>query len=206
MSMKNSIKTNAIGLAIFAIFTAGLIAITQVITKTKIAENEQQYRARLLFEILPNADERMAEQPYSLHPDIFFNMELLSLTELGEFYRDPVTKDVILTVVAPNGYTEAIKLLVGIDTTGTIKDIRVISHRETPGLGDKIEIKKSDWILQFQGKSLTVPTLEYWKVKKDGGEFDQLSGATVTPRAVVAAIARSLEFYRLNQQQLLEAE
>ncbi|MDD2863958.1 MAG: electron transport complex subunit RsxG, partial [Methylococcales bacterium] len=105
--------------------------------------------------------------------------------------------------VAPDGYAGAISLVMGIDKNGEILGVRVISHTETPGLGDKIEISKSKWILSFNGKSLDNVSFEQWAVKKDNGLFDQFSGATITPRKVVLAIRRGLEFYKANQATLL---
>ncbi|MEI6747344.1 MAG: electron transport complex subunit RsxG [Methylococcaceae bacterium] len=105
--------------------------------------------------------------------------------------------------VAPDGYAGAISLVMGIDKNGEILGVRVISHTETPGLGDKIEISKSKWILSFNGKSLDNVSFEQWAVKKDNGIFDQFSGATITPRKVVIAIRRGLEFYQANQAALL---
>jgi electron transport complex protein RnfG len=105
--------------------------------------------------------------------------------------------------VAPDGYAGAISLVMGIDKNGEILGVRVISHTETPGLGDKIEISKSKWILSFNGKSLDNVSFEQWAVKKDNGLFDQFSGATITPRKVVIAIRRGLEFYKANQATLL---
>ena len=105
--------------------------------------------------------------------------------------------------VAPDGYAGPISLVMGIDRNGEILGVRVIAHIETPGLGDKIEISKSKWVLSFNGKSLENLTVEQWAVKKDGGVFDQFSGATITPRKVVQAIRRGLEFYRSHQAELL---
>lgn len=105
--------------------------------------------------------------------------------------------------VAPDGYAGPINLVMGLNRNGEILGVRVISHTETPGLGDKIEIKKSKWILSFNGKSLDNVTYEEWTVKKDGGIFDQFSGATITPRKVVLAIKRGLEFYHEHQDELL---
>jgi electron transport complex protein RnfG len=105
--------------------------------------------------------------------------------------------------VAPDGYAGAISLVMGVDKNGEILGVRVISHTETPGLGDKIEISKSKWILSFNGKSLDNVSFEQWAVKKDNGIFDQFSGATITPRKVVLAIRRGLEFYKANQATLL---
>lgn len=103
----------------------------------------------------------------------------------------------------PDGYAGPISLVMGVDRNGEILGVRVLAHVETPGLGDKIEISKSKWVLSFNGKSLNNLTVEQWAVKKDGGVFDQFAGATITPRKVVQAIKRGLEFYRLNQDVLL---
>lgn len=103
---------------------------------------------------------------------------------------------------APDGYAGPINLVMGIDTKGEILGVRIISHVETPGLGDKIEITKSKWVLSFNGKSLDNLTFEQWAVKKDGGVFDQFAGATITPRKVVQAIRRGLEFYHAYQSEL----
>jgi electron transport complex protein RnfG len=101
--------------------------------------------------------------------------------------------------VAPDGYAGPIHMVMGIAGNGEILGVRVISHTETPGLGDKIEITKSKWVLSFDGKSLDNLTFEEWAVKKDGGVFDQFAGATITPRKVVQAIRRGLEFYRAHR-------
>jgi electron transport complex protein RnfG len=106
--------------------------------------------------------------------------------------------------VAPDGYAGPISLVMGIDRNGEILGVRVIAHVETPGLGDKIEISKSKWVLNFNGKSLNNLTIEQWAVKKDGGVFDQFAGATITPRKVVQAIKRGLDFYRLHQAELVQ--
>ena len=104
---------------------------------------------------------------------------------------------------SPVGYAGAISLVMGVDKNGEILGVRVISHTETPGLRDKIEISKSKWILSFNGKSLDNVSFEQWAVKKDNRLFDQFSGATITPRKVVIAIRRGLEFYQVNQATLL---
>lgn len=105
--------------------------------------------------------------------------------------------------VAPDGYAGPIHLVMGIAGNGEILGVRVISHTETPGLGDKIEITKSKWVLSFNGKSLDNLTFEEWAVKKDGGAFDQFAGATITPRKVVQAIRRGLEFYLAHREELV---
>jgi electron transport complex protein RnfG len=111
---------------------------------------------------------------------------------------------VVLAPVAPDGYNGTIRLLVAIKMDGTLAGVRVIQHRETPGLGDAIEAERSDWILGFDGKSLNDPVQEKWKVKRDGGDFDQFTGATITPRAVVKAVNKALLYFRLHGHSLFE--
>ncbi|WP_116134592.1 electron transport complex subunit RsxG [Tropicimonas sp. IMCC34043] len=103
------------------------------------------------------------------------------------------------------GYGGRIEVLLGVDPDGQLLGVRVLSHAETPGLGDKVEAAKSDWIFRFTGLSLGNPGPDAWKVKRDGGSFDQFSGATITPRAVVGAVRRGLEFFGRNQPALLAA-
>jgi Na+-translocating ferredoxin:NAD+ oxidoreductase subunit G len=104
-----------------------------------------------------------------------------------------------------SGYAGEIKLMMGVDADGKVLGIRALAHKETPGLGDKIEIKKTDWIEGFNGLSIGNPPIERWKVKKDGGQFDQFAGATITPRGVLAAIRGGLEFFAENKTRLTEA-
>jgi electron transport complex protein RnfG len=103
------------------------------------------------------------------------------------------------------GYAGEMKLMMGIAADGKVLGVRVLAHKETPGLGDKIEVKKGDWILRFDGLSLGNPPAERWKVKKDGGQFDQFAGATITPRGVLVAIRSGLDFFAANKDQLLKA-
>lgn len=104
-----------------------------------------------------------------------------------------------------SGYAGEIRLMMGVDAQGRILGVRVLAHKETPGLGDKIEVKKGDWITRFTGLSLGAPPAERWKVRKDGGDFDQFTGATITPRGVVAAVHRGLAFFAANKDSLLTA-
>ena len=108
----------------------------------------------------------------------------------------------VLPVVAPDGYSGEIAMLVGIRWSGELTGVRVIAHRETPGLGDWIEAEKSDWILGFNGRSLHNTPAQDWNVRRDGGKFDQFAGATLTPRAVVRAVHRALEYFSANRATL----
>jgi len=109
----------------------------------------------------------------------------------------------VIAPIAPDGYSGSIKLLVGINVDGSLSGVRVVAHRATPGLGDAIDETRSDWIHVFNGKSLQAPVISRWAVKKDGGDFDQLTGATITPRAVVKATRNALLYYRDHQEALL---
>jgi len=110
----------------------------------------------------------------------------------------------ILPAVAPDGYSGNIGMLVGMDTQGNLLGVRVVEHRETPGLGDKVDTQKSDWILQFTGLSLENPDENQWFVRKDGGQFDAFTGATITPRAVVNMIKTTLVNFRDNTDELIK--
>ena len=109
---------------------------------------------------------------------------------------------IALEAIAPDGYNGNIKLIVGINTQGEVLGVRTLSHQETPGLGDKIDLRKSDWVMQFMGKRLNAEDDKQWLVKKDGGDFDQFTGATITPRAYVNAVKRAVWYFNNNQAQI----
>lgn len=199
-SWTRSAFRGALGLGLFAILTAGLIAVTKVGTKERIENEIAQARAAALYQIVPAElrDNDLLADSFTITANEFDGVKTVSLAKLNG-----QTQALVLPWTAPNGYTGAIDLLVAITSAGEILGVRVVSHQETPGLGDKIERKKSDWILGFSGKSLTEPSAELWAVRKDGGEFDQLTGATITPRAVVAAVYDSLHFFEKHQVALL---
>ncbi len=202
--MKQIVTSTAL-LALFAIVGTALVAFTYDRTVEQIAENERQALLDSLHAII---------DPNEYDNDIFADtVELRGPQLLGT--PDPVTvyrarkngKPVaaVLSPIAPDGYNGAIKLLVGIYYDGRIAGVRVVSQNETPGLGDAIEIQKSDWITTFSGKSLGDPGKGGWAVKKDGGEFDQFTGATITPRAVVKAVHSALIYFREHREQLFKA-
>jgi len=211
-TLSQAIRKSAIGLAIFAFFTAGIISVTQYLTKDTIVNNEKAFEARLLLSLLPEGfkAEQILDSAQPLSNDKLLQLDLLHVSKSDVFYRATNSQGnieaIILPVIAPEGYTESIRLIVGISPQGEIIGVRVTKHRETPGLGDQVELSKSDWILNFNGKSLSSPDASLWLVKKDGGEFDQLTGATITPRAVVKAVNHSLQFFELNRAVLLTVE
>ena len=201
---KNTLM-GALALAAFGLIASALVAITFEGTKERIAENEKQALLKGLYEIIP---------PTRMNNDIYNDFITVQAAGLGyrgqlaTIYRarhNEAPVAAILNVVAPDGYSGAIKMLVGINFDGSIAGVRIIDHKETPGLGDAIDLRKSDWIKGFDHLSLRQPTPEQWKVKKDGGEFDQFTGATITPRAVVKAVYKSLEYYEKYLHQIFAA-
>ncbi|PCJ31385.1 MAG: electron transport complex subunit RsxG [Gammaproteobacteria bacterium] len=189
-------------LTLFAIGFTALVAITEESTRDKISENERQ---TLLKAINALVDKKQYNNDILLDTMILAPTAELGTHEESTVFRARKDGDnvaAIFTSIAPDGYSGKIKLLVGVYMDGSLAGVRVISHKETPGLGDKINEKKADWILQFKGLSLTKPTESNWKVKKDGGQFDQFTGATITPRAVVSAVRGSLHYFALHRDEL----
>lgn len=189
-------------LGTFAVIGTSMVAFTFEQTKEQIEENHKQATLRSLHQLIP---------PLLHDNDLYSDVTYITHLELlGS--KDPVTvfrarkknKPVaaILKVVAPDGYTGKIHILVAIKFNGKLAGVRVVNHKETPGLGDAIEIEKSNWILQFDGYSLLNPTSKNWRVKRDGGHFDQLTGATITPRAIVKAVHKALLFYKQHRDTL----
>ena len=99
----------------------------------------------------------------------------------------------------------SIRILVGIDVDGVVTGVRILQHRETPGLGDKIDSTRSDWVHQFAGRSLLDPVTTSWAIKRDGGDFDQLTGASITPRAVIGALRDTLEYFDAHREEIFAA-
>jgi electron transport complex protein RnfG len=186
-------------LAVFAVCTTLLIAGTYLLTRERIAEEKRRAEEKALLEIVPRDrhDNTMLDEVIAVGPEA----SGLGLTEEKRIYiarRGDAAVAAIIPVTAPDGYTGAIDLIVGVNADGSIAGVRTLSHKETPGLGDKVDLKKSDWILGFNGHSLDNPGLQGWAVKKDKGVFDQFTGATITPRAVVAATHRALQYADAN--------
>lgn len=202
-NLKTSLTRSVTGLVLFALVTAGAVSLTRLMTSERIEENRYQAAARLLYSLAPQTE-------YQL--DIHQPVLLPAAPELGQnqpfaahlAWQDDQLAMILLPVTAPDGYTGRIELLVALHINGQIQGVRVLDHRETPGLGDKIEERKSNWIYSFDGRNLHNPELSRWAVKKDGGEFDQFTGATITPRAVVNSVKRSLLWLQTPEiQQLL---
>ncbi|ULQ46993.1 electron transport complex subunit RsxG [Flagellatimonas centrodinii] len=178
-------------LAAFAAVGAGLLAGTYWLTREPI---DASARARLLREL--NAVLPASEYDNALTTDtVLVSDDRIGGTQtVYRARRDGKPVALILTVTAADGYSGPIELLAGVRVDGSLSGVRVTRHRETPGLGDKIDLRKSDWVLDFTGRTLDNPDDTGWAVRKDGGIFDQFAGATITPRAVVEAVQRTLQF------------
>ncbi len=203
-SISKSISKNSILLFVFALVTAGILASTYEGTKETIAIAERKAAEKALLEIVPaeRIDNDLLLDTLAIPQGAW---KLLGLKQGGNIHiarNQGKTIAVIIPTVAPDGYSGDIKMIAGVNLDGTIAGVRVLTHTETPGLGDKVDLKKSDWIKTFDGRSLSNPTADQWKVKKDGGEFDQFTGATITPRAVVHQIRKVLDYVNSQHREL----
>jgi electron transport complex protein RnfG len=198
---RNSVFRGGITLALIAAICTSIVAATYLVTRDRIVANQKAWIERRLQPVLSDVvfdsgltDARLVvPAPHELPG-----------SEAATIYRvynggDPAAA---LFVVSARGYSGPIRLLVGVDAGGVVTGIRVIEHRETPGLGDLVEFGKTDWILQFNGRRLGDPDFSDWAIKRDNGEFDQLTGASVTPRAIVHAIRDTLLYFSTNAEQL----
>lgn len=183
---------------LFAVAGTTLVAVTEFTTAAAIVENERQVLLRNLYALLPPArlDNDIAGDTLQLPAAALLGTELTTTAYRARRQGEPVA--VIFNSIAPDGYNGKIHLLVGVNVDGSLAGVRAIKHAETPGLGDGIEIRKSPWIKGFDGRSLDNPDTAGWRVRRDGGEFDQLTGATITSRAIVAAVRKTLLYYRQN--------
>ena len=204
MNVFRNMIISAILLAMFA--AAGTFFVTYTFDNTidRINENKRLALLKSIHVLIP---------PSAHDNDIFTdiisvqNKDLLGSNKPVKVYRarknnKPVA--IIVNSVAPDGYSGNIELLVSINVDGTLAGVRVVHHKETPGLGDAIEENRSDWITKFKQHSLTNPDKKGWAVKRDGGEFDQFTGATITPRAIVKAVYNTLRYYKENRDTLYE--
>lgn len=207
-----SLMYPALMLSLYACLTAGLIAATYYLTAKRIADNQRQAQLSTLYQLAPkdSFDNDLLLDYIKLTPNS--GEEALDFALLGPVAADAAIyiarkqgKIVqwLIPVVAPEGYTTAIRLWVGISASGVLTGVRVIYHQETPGLGDKIEVKKSSWVLQFDGQGVELALSERFALTKEGGTFDQLTGATITSRAMVNAVKQALLFFH-RQRHMLE--
>jgi electron transport complex protein RnfG len=201
-AVRETVST-ALTLLVFSVVGAGLLSGAYMLTRPTIELSEQAEKLALVSQTLvPGSfDNDLIRAARVLPADA-----QLGLKRPGQAYvarKQGIANAVVLEAIAPDGYAGEIRLLIGIQADGRVAGVRVTAHRETPGLGDYIDIARSAWIHQFTGKSLSMPADAAWKVRKDGGAFDYLAGATITPRAVIKAVNKALHYFAAHQAELL---
>jgi electron transport complex protein RnfG len=202
-------RTAVILVVFVAAFTAAL-AVVYTMTKPAIEASAAEEKMRTINEVLPSElyDNDLLADTLTLPPTPELGQDDESTVYRARLKGKPST--LVLEAVAPDGYAGKIRMLLAIRANGQVAGVRVTLHKETPGLGDYIEPKKdknkaNPWITQFNGKSLEkMPTASEWKVKKDGGRFDSVAGATITPRAVTKAVYKAVKFATENRERLFD--
>lgn len=199
---KASVRT-ALSLLFFAVIGTAVLASTFSLTHDLIVKTEEAAKLKLIMQVVPQS---------------LFNNDILADTVTVEASKQlgtdhPTTayrarlqgkpSAVVLEAIAPDGYSGKIKLIIAIRDDSSISGVRVVSHKETPGLGDYIEFARNRWISVFDGASHARYKEDDWKVKKDGGQFDYMAGATISPRAIVKAVHKALHYYEENRSRLL---
>jgi H+/Na+-translocating ferredoxin:NAD+ oxidoreductase subunit G len=202
---KNAARTGVI-LLIFALVGTAALAWTFRLSHPAIEKSEEEEKLKLLNQVMPidHYDNDLVASQRALPPD-----DLLGTRQSSEAWiarKKGHVSGIVLEAIAPDGYSGDIDLLIGITSTGEVLGVRVTSQHETPGLGDYIDIAKSPWIRIFDHHSLSQPATNLWKVKKDGGAFDSVAGATITPRAVVRAVRGALEYFVEHKNELLNQQ
>ena len=200
--IERSILKNGGLLTVFALITTGVVVATNLLTKERILEQEQMQRIALLNSVIPTTlyDNELLKSCITVNNTNLGEEKSVYIASL----KGTATALAIETT-AKDGYSGDIDLLVGVDLNGKVLGVRVLKHKETPGLGDKIDLSVSDWILSFNNKTYSANIESSWRVKKDGGQFDQFTGATITPRAVVKNVADTLNWAAQNQQELIRS-
>lgn len=198
---KHAIKT-AITLVAFAFVGTAMLAYVFNITRAPIEASEKEARLALFKEILPEStyNNDLLKDTVEIAPNEQLGNRQPTVANIAKLNNK--TAGVILEAIAHDGYSGDIKLLIAIRADGSISGVRVLAHKETPGLGDYIEVARGSWIKLFNEESVNKTPATQWQVKKDGGKFDYMVGATITPRAVVKAVFKALQFYDANKTTL----
>lgn len=200
-----SVIRSGLTLALIATVCTALVAFTYRLTDERIAANEQAWLEQSLQPALSGLffDSGVSESVMTIPAphDLPGSDDAI----VYRVYSGETPVAALFVVSARDGYAGAIRLLVGIDIAGKLTGVHVLEHRETPGLGDGVESSKSDWVRQFDGRSLGDPAVEGWKIRRDGGAFDQLTGASVTPRAIVKAVKETLLYFEANREAVFPA-
>jgi electron transport complex protein RnfG len=192
----------ALNLVFFAVIGTAILASTFFLTHDAIVKSEETEKFNLITQIVPHAsfDNDIIQDTLRIPADPLLGTEDVTVAYRARLQGEPAA--VVLESIAPDGYSGKISLILAVRANGELAGVRVVAHRETPGLGDYIELPKSPWITGFDGKSREVYKDADWKVKKDGGQFDYMAGATITPRAVIKAVNKALIYFDANRDKL----
>lgn len=195
----------AINLVFFAVIGTAVLASVFYMTHDAIVKSEEAEKLKLITQIVPSSlfDNDIIQDTLSIPADPLLGNEGSTLAYRARIKGEPSA--VVLEAIAPDGYSGKIALILAVRANGELAGVRVVSHKETPGLGDYIELPKNPWIKVFDGKSREVYKDADWKVKKDGGQFDYMAGATITPRAVIKAVNKALVYFGDNRDKLFAA-
>ncbi|MBE8168071.1 MAG: electron transport complex subunit RsxG [Shewanella sp.] len=196
--MNNPMIKNGLILALFAMVCTGVVAFVDKLTAERIAEQKKAQRLKVLQQIIPQS---LHDNVLTEHCTLVYEPNVLGSDEaLPAFIATTHDKPtaIALEVIAPDGYNGAIKLTMAVNNQNELLGVRTLTHNETPGLGDKIMLSKSDWVNFFTDKPIIDTNKKDWKVKKDGGVIDQFSGATITPRAYAKAVSKASLYLRDN--------
>lgn len=192
----------AVNLLAFALLGTAILAITYNQTRERIAQSIEAEKLKLISQIVPQSlfDNDILKDKLDIKPDALLGNDNITIAYRARLQNQPSV--LVMEAVAPDGYSGKIVLLIAVRANGELAGVRVVEHKETPGLGDYIEIGRSNWVTVFNGTSLEKYQDRDWKVKKDGGQFDYMAGATITPRAVVKAVHQSLQYYAAHRADL----
>jgi Na+-translocating ferredoxin:NAD+ oxidoreductase subunit G len=189
-------------LGVFGLLGTSLVLAINMITKDRIEENIKASLLQSLNSIIPADAYNNNLITTSIEVPAHTLLGKKTTTTVYQAWKDNQPVAIAFDIIAADGYSGKIKILLAIQKNGNLSAVRIITHKETPGLGDKIEIERSDWITSFNNKSLVNTKEKQWRVKKDGGIFDQFTGATITPRAIVKAVHHALLYYQAQQKLL----
>lgn len=201
---RSTLQTAA-NLIFFAVIGTAILASTFFLTYDAIKKSEEAEKLKLIMQIVPSAlfDNDIIQDTLTIPASPLLGTEDATTAYRARLKDEPSA--VVLETIAPDGYSGKITLILAVRANGELAGVRVVSHKETPGLGDYIDIQKSPWIKGFDGKSREVYKDADWKVKKDGGQFEYMAGATITPRAIVKAVNKALVYFGENRDKLFAA-
>lgn len=198
---KSTLRT-ALNLLFFTVIGTAILAFTFNLTYERIAQSEVTAKLKLINQVAPQSlyDNDLVKDTITLPASVQLGTEQDTLAYRGRLKGQPSI--LVLEAIAPDGYSGKIGMIVAISYDGSVSGVRVVTHKETPGLGDYIDYVKNSWISLFSGASHQRYQEADWKVKKDGGQIDYMAGATITPRAVTKAVHKALHYFEDNRATL----